>query len=66
MLKLVMRSIVASLMIVSMVYAPLMIGYHNVRGSSLGVLDAFVCGIAAMCYLSLVYKKGPSNEEDKS
>jgi len=53
-------------MIVSMVYAPLMIGYHNVRGSSLGVLDAFVCGIAAMCYLSLVYKKGPSNEEDKS
>ena len=67
MLKVMMRSIAAFTMSASMVYTPLIIGYHNVRGSSLSVIDAFVCGIAVVCYLGLVYqKKGQSDEKDKS
>jgi hypothetical protein len=66
MLKVMMRSIAALTMIASMVYTPLIVGYHNVRGSSLSVIDAFVCGIAVMCYIGLVYQKeGQSNEKDE-
>jgi len=66
MLKVMMRSIAALTMIASMVYTPLIVGYHNVRGSSLSVIDAFICGIAVMCYIGLVYRKeGQSNEKDE-
>jgi hypothetical protein len=66
MLKVMMRSIAALTMIASMIYTPLIVGYHNVRGTSLSVIDAFICGVAVMCYLGLVYRKeGQSNEKDE-
>ena len=58
-----MRSIAAFSMIISMVYAPLIVGYHNMRGTSLTVVDAFVCGVAVMCYLGLVYRRKPDEKE---
>ena len=63
MLKVIIRSIAALLMVVSMVYAPLAVGYHNVRGTSLDVIDAFMCGVAVMCYLGLVYRRTPDEKE---
>lgn len=65
MLKLIMRSIAALIMVGSMVYTPLMIGYLNIRGESLSVIDAFIAGIAVMCYLGFIYR-GKTNEKEVS
>ena len=64
MLKVMIRSIAALLMVSSMVYAPLIVGYHNMKGTSLDVIDAFTCGVAVMCYLGLVYRREPNEKEN--
>ena len=54
MLMLIIRSIQALALLGIMVYVPVMVGYHNIRGEALTSPEAFFAGVAVMCYVGML------------